>query len=51
MPHFERIAAETVYEGHIISLAKERFRYEDGAEVDREAVHHQGAVAVVAHDD
>ena len=28
-----------------------RFRHADGEEVEREVVHHPGAVAVVAHDD
>ena len=29
----------------------ERFRFADGEEVEREVVHHQGAVAALAHDD
>jgi 8-oxo-dGTP pyrophosphatase MutT (NUDIX family) len=49
--HFERIGARTVYEGRIVQLTIERFRYADGEEVEREIVHHQGAVAAVAHDD
>ena len=52
MPQFERVGSETIYEGRIIRVYNERFRYaEDGKEVDREVVRHQGAVAVVAHDD
>jgi 8-oxo-dGTP pyrophosphatase MutT (NUDIX family) len=49
--HFERIGARTVYEGRIVQLTVERFRYADGDEVQREIVHHQGAAAAVAHDD
>lgn len=48
---FERIGGETIYEGRIIRVYKDRFRFEDGKEVDREVVRHQGAVAVVAYDD
>jgi 8-oxo-dGTP pyrophosphatase MutT (NUDIX family) len=48
---FERLGGRTVYEGRIITLAIDRFRYADGEEVEREIVHHRGAVAAVAHDD
>lgn len=48
---FERIGGETVYEGRIVSVSRERFRFPDGEEVTREIVHHPGAAAVVAHDD
>ena len=41
----------TIYEGRIVTLALERFRFADGEEVEREVVHHQGAVGVLAHDD
>ena len=47
---FERIASETAYEGRIVSVRNDRFRYEDGAEADREIVGHPGAVGVLAHD-
>jgi len=47
---FERIASETVYAGKLAAVSLERFRHEDGEEVEREIVRHQGAVAVVAHD-
>jgi ADP-ribose pyrophosphatase len=48
---FERIGSETVYEGKIFTVKKERFRfYDDGEEAEREIVEHPGAVAVVAHD-
>lgn len=48
---FRRIDGETVYEGRIISLHVDRFRFADGEEVSREIVRHRGAVAIVAHDD
>ena len=48
---FEALGGRTVYEGRIVRLAVERFRYADGREVEREVVHHPGAVAAVAHDD
>jgi 8-oxo-dGTP pyrophosphatase MutT (NUDIX family) len=48
---FERVGGRRIYEGRIVTLAIDRFRYEDGEEVEREIVHHQGAVAAVAHDD
>ena len=48
---FERTGGETVYEGKIARVELGRFRHADGEEVEREVVHHPGAVAVVAHDD
>jgi len=47
---FERIGSQTVYEGRIVSVRAERFRHEDGEEVEREIVGHPGAVGIVAHD-
>jgi len=47
---FERIGGEQVWDGKMISVAVDRFRFDDGEEVEREVVHHPGAVAVVAHD-
>ncbi len=47
---FERIGSETVWEGRIARVRVDRFRFDDGEEVDREIVEHPGAVAVVAHD-
>jgi ADP-ribose pyrophosphatase len=47
----ERIDSKTVYEGRIIDVRIDRFRYEDGSEADREIAAHPGAVAIVAHDD
>lgn len=47
---FERIDSETLFEGRIITVRRDRFRYEDGGEADREIVAHPGAVGIVAHD-
>ena len=48
---FERTGSRTIYEGRIVTLVVETYRFADGAEVEREIIRHQGAVAVVAHDD
>jgi ADP-ribose pyrophosphatase len=47
---FERVASEEIWNGRIASVRNDRFRYEDGAEADREIIAHMGAVAVVALD-
>jgi 8-oxo-dGTP pyrophosphatase MutT (NUDIX family) len=47
---FEHIGGRTVYDGRIVSVHVERYRYPDGEEVEREVIHHQGAVGIVAHD-
>jgi ADP-ribose pyrophosphatase len=48
---FESLGGHTVYEGRIVTLRIERFRFADGEEVEREIVRHQGAVGVLVHDD
>jgi ADP-ribose pyrophosphatase len=48
---FEPIGGRTVYEGKIVTLRLERFRFADGDEVEREIVRHKGAAGIVAHDD
>ncbi len=48
---FEPIGGDTVYSGRIVDVRIERFRHADGEEVSREVVRHQGAVAIVAHDE
>ena len=48
---FERIGGRTVFEGRIISVHVDRFRYADGEEAEREIIRHQGAVGVLAYDD
>jgi ADP-ribose pyrophosphatase len=48
---FEALGGESVYKGRIVDVRIERFRHADGEVVSREIVRHQGAVAVVAHDE
>ncbi len=48
---FERIGGETIYEGKIVTLVVDRFRFSDGDEVEREIVRHKGAAGIVVHDD
>jgi ADP-ribose pyrophosphatase len=48
---FERIGGQTVYEGRIFRVKKDRFRFDDdGEEAEREIVEHPGAVGIVALD-
>lgn len=47
---FERIGTEEIWKGRIADVRVERWRTEDGEEVEREVVGHPGAVAIVAHD-
>jgi ADP-ribose pyrophosphatase len=51
MGELERVEAKTVYEGKIVDVRVDTFRYADGETADREIVVHPGAVSVVAHDD
>jgi 8-oxo-dGTP pyrophosphatase MutT (NUDIX family) len=51
MSEFERIGAETLWEGKIIRVGLERFRHADGEEVTREKVWHPGAVGILAVDE
>jgi 8-oxo-dGTP pyrophosphatase MutT (NUDIX family) len=46
----ERTSSKTVYEGKLSTVSVETFRYPDGAESEREIVHHKGAVAILAYD-
>ena len=48
---FEPLGGRTIYEGRIVTVRVERFRFADGEEVEREIVRHQGAVGVLVHDD
>jgi ADP-ribose pyrophosphatase len=50
LTNFERIGSEEVWRGRIATVFIDRFRYEDGAEKDREVIRHPGAVVVIAHD-
>jgi ADP-ribose pyrophosphatase len=47
----EPLGGEQPYEGGQFSVRVERFRHDDGEEVEREYVHRMGAAAVVAYDD
>ena len=51
MSGLERIGGKRVYEGRIVDVRVDEFRYPDGETGEREVVTHPGAVAVVAHDD
>ena len=48
--NFEKIGTETIYAGKFLDVRRDRFRFEDGEEVDRELVGHPGAVGVVVLD-
>jgi ADP-ribose pyrophosphatase len=50
MAAFERLESRTAWEGKLATVRVERFRYEDGEEVDREVVAHPGAVAILARE-
>ncbi len=46
----KKLDTETIYQGRILNLRKDRVRLPDGKESFREVVEHPGAVAVVALD-
>jgi ADP-ribose pyrophosphatase len=46
----ERISSKTVYDGRIVDVRIDEFRYDDGETAEREVVAHPGAVAIVARD-
>jgi 8-oxo-dGTP pyrophosphatase MutT (NUDIX family) len=46
----ERVGGEVAWEGRIMKVRIDRFRYGDGEEAEREILEHPGAVGVVAHD-
>jgi 8-oxo-dGTP pyrophosphatase MutT (NUDIX family) len=48
---FEPLGGRKVFQGRIIDVGLERFRFSDGTEVEREIVHHPGAAAIVAVDE
>jgi ADP-ribose pyrophosphatase len=47
----ERISSRTVYEGRIVDIRIDEFRYDDGETAEREIAVHPGAVGILAHDD
>lgn len=48
---FEKLRQETIWRGHVVEVRVEHFRHADGTVVDRDNMHHPGAVGIVAHDD
>ncbi len=48
---FEPLGGETVYDGRLVRVRIERFRYADGKEATREIVRHDGAVGIIAYDE
>lgn len=44
------LGGRSAYRGRLVEVCEERFRHADGEEVEREVVHHDGAVGIVAHD-
>ena len=47
---YERLRSETLFEGGFFDVVRERVRYEDGSEHQREFARHPGAVAILPHD-
>ncbi len=47
---YERLGSETLFEGRFFDVRRERVRYEDGSEHEREFARHPGAVAILPHD-
>ena len=47
----ERVGSEQTYEGKMVTVQVDSFRYPDGSVHEREIVSHPGAVAIIAHDD
>ncbi len=48
---FTSLGSETTWEGKLVRVGIERFRYGDGGEVSREKVWHPGAVGILAVDE
>ncbi len=46
----ERISSRTVYEGRIVDVRIDEYRYDDGETAEREIAIHPGAVGILAHD-
>jgi ADP-ribose pyrophosphatase len=46
----ERIGSKKVYDGRVVDIRVDEFRYDDGETAEREIAEHPGAVGVVAHD-
>ncbi|MEA2241146.1 MAG: 8-oxo-dGDP phosphatase, partial [Solirubrobacteraceae bacterium] len=50
-PPIEPLGGETAWQGETFAVRVERFRYADGAVVEREIVRRVDAAAIVAYDD
>lgn len=48
---FVPLDGEQIWQGRIVGVREERFRYPDGEVVSREVVTHPGAVGMVVHDE
>jgi 8-oxo-dGTP pyrophosphatase MutT (NUDIX family) len=48
---FEKMGQQTIWKGHVVEVRVERFRHADGTVVERDNMHHPGAVGIVAVDD
>lgn len=48
---FAKLGEQPIWRGHVVEVRVERFRHADGRVVERDNVHHPGAVGIVAHDD
>jgi ADP-ribose pyrophosphatase len=48
---FEALGGETLFEGKLVDVRRERFRHADGEVVTREIVRHRGAVGMLAYDE
>lgn len=48
---FEKLDQREIWRGHVVEVRVERFRHADGVVVERDNMHHPGAVAIVAVDD
>lgn len=46
----EILGSTPVYDGHVFTVTRTRFRYPDGTEVEQSVVRHRGAVGLVAID-
>jgi ADP-ribose pyrophosphatase len=49
---FRKLGEQTIHEGYVITVANATFAAPDGSQIERDIVHHPGAVSVVPlHDD
>lgn len=49
-PSFRKLDEQQIWEGHVVSVAVGKFEAPDGEPIEREIVHHPGAVVVVPID-